>query len=434
MNAMGIDDSDLSSLRRHAWIGIASVIVVLGGLGAWAALTEIDGAVVTSGNIVVESYAKSVQHQDGGTIKEILVRNEDVVDAGQVLIRFDDTTAAASFAMVDGQYRQALAEEARLLAEIEGKANFAVPAELSEANDTVPLATQRKILAAQLAGRDGRVAQLREQVTQLEKQIEGLEIQRQASETQISILDRESKELASLLTQQLIEASRVNALAKDMAAEQGNRGRLVAAIAETRATIAERRLQMVQIENDSVSDALDQLQKVRQSIADLRPQRLAAGEKLSRTTVRAPQGGVVHESIVHTVGGVVAPGEVIMQIVPQNDVLLVSVRVDPMDVDQLAVGQKTIIRLSSFDQRSTPEVNGAIEAISPDYVQDRATGREYYTAQVDIDAGELARLPRTVRLRPGMPVQALVTTGSRTVLSYLIHPFVEEMNLALREE
>lgn len=434
MTATSIDNSDLSSLRRHGFVGIASVIAVLGGLGVWAALTEIDGAVVTTGNIVVESYAKSVQHQDGGTIKEILVRNEDVVEAGQVLVRLDDTTAAASFSMVDGQYRQALAEEARLLAEIEGKADFAAPPGLSDADDAISLVMQRKILAAQLAARDGRVAQLSEQVTQLEQQIEGLEIQREASETQIAILDRESKELAGLLAQQLVEASRVNALAKDMAAEQGNRGRLVAAIAETRATIAERRLQMEQIENDFVSEALDQLQKVRESIADLRPQRFAADEKLSRTTVRAPQAGIVHESIVHTVGGVVAPGEVIMQIVPQNDILLVSVRVDPMDVDQLAVGQKTIIRLSSFDQRSTPEVNGTIDAISPDYVQDRATGREYYTAQVDIDAGELARLPRTVRLRPGMPVQAFVTTGSRTVLSYLIHPFVEEMNLALREQ
>ena len=433
-----VDSSDLRSLSRHSWIGLLSIVVLSGGLGLWAANVEIAGAVVAGGTVVVQTYAKSVQHQEGGTVREILVHNEDAVQAGQLLVRLDDTALSANLAVIQAQLVEGLAQEARLSVEVGGGSAFVVPEELlptgSEPDVAGAIETQRQMLTTELADRDGHIAQLGEQITQLERQIEGFTIQKKAVETQIAIIQGEMADLGQLRDRQLIEASRVTTLGKSLAVQQGEQGRLIAAIAEAGATIAERRLQMEQVGTDFVSTALGDLQKARQAIVELRQQKRAALEKLGRTEIRAPQDGIVHESVVHTVGGVVGPGEVLMEIVPQSDVLMVDIRVDPMDIDSLAVRQQVVLRLSSFDQRRTPEINGSIEAISPDHVQDRASGREYYTARITIEKGELDRLPPDVRLRPGMPVQAFVTTENRSVLSYLLHPFIEELNLAFREQ
>ena len=428
---------DIASLRRHAVVGMIAVVGLFGGLTAWAAVTDIQGAVIAGGTLIVEGFSKQVQHPDGGIVAQIDVRNEDVVTEGQVLLRLDDTPIRASLGVVDAQRNEALIVEARLTAELARQAGFALPAELSaqgaEPAIASSFATQQQILTTRFEDNVGRMHQLDEQVAQLNHQIEGLDLQLASAQKQLDLLAERVADMQGLFDKNLVEAGPLSTLKLQLAAAEGEKGRLIAAIAQSRATIAEKQLQMEQIDTEFSQRALDELQRNRQVLAEATQQKVAAEDRLAHTIIRAPQAGIVHESVVHTVGGVVGAGQTLMMIVPQSDDLMVGIHIDPMDIEQIRPGQKVHLRFSSLDQRKTPEAWGQIEQISPDLVVEQQTGRRYYTADVRIDAAEKATLPAGIRLLPGMPVEAFVTTGERSVLDYLIHPFVAELQLTFRE-
>ncbi|MDB5562115.1 MAG: HlyD family secretion protein [Hyphomicrobiales bacterium] len=428
---------DLKSLSRHAVIAMAAIIGLFGGLIYWASTVDIAGAVIGQGTIAVESYAKRVQHQEGGIVKQILARNEDHVTAGQLLVVLDDTSISANLTIVQTQLHEAHAREARLVAEIDGNGTFAIPAELKESGADPQFArlisTEQRIMASRKATRDNRVAQLNEQIVQVERQIEGLALQQAAAEHRLRTLDKEFSDLGTLLKRGLVEASRVNTLDKDKASVEGELGSLIAATAQARASIAERRLQISQIEDDFLAQALADLQVTRRVIAEAEEQVRAMLDKQQRTEVRAPQAGIIHESSVHTVGGVIAPGETLMLVVPQDDKLVVNVRTSPTDIDKISVDQPVTIRLSSFDRSSTPELHALVSSISPDLTHDPVTGQSFYTTLVSIPEAERARLASNVKLMPGMPVEAFIKTEDRSVLSYLIHPFAERLTRVFRE-
>ncbi|MBL8599372.1 MAG: HlyD family type I secretion periplasmic adaptor subunit [Devosia sp.] len=428
---------DIASLKRHSVVGLLGVIGLFGGLTAWAAFTDIQGAVIAGGSLIVEGFSKQVQHADGGIVTEINVRNDDAVEEGQVLLRLDDTAIKASLAVVNAQRNEALVIETRLLAELAGESDFALPAELAPIKDDAEIAsryaTQQEILAARVRDQSGKVSQLNEQISQLDHQIEGLDIQLKAAEKQYEVIAARTADMEGLYAKNLVEAGQVSTLQLQLASAEGEKGRLIAAIAQTKATIAEKALQIEQITTEFTQRALDELQRTRQALAEATQQKVAAEDRVARTTIRAPQAGIVHESIVHTVGGVVGSGQTLMMIVPQSDDLLVGIHIDPMDIDQIQTGQRVHLRFSSLDQRKTPEAWGHIEQVSPDLVVEQQTGRRYYTANVRIEAEDKAKLPANIKLLPGMPVEAFVTTGERSVLDYLIHPFVAELQLAFRE-
>lgn len=430
--------SDLSSLNRHGWLGLLAVIGLLGGLTAWAALTEISGAIIASGTLMVESNAKRIQHADGGIVVELLVRNEDVVEAGQLLARLDHTTIAASLAISEAQLREAFAREARLTAEIEGKTT----ARLSQAaldmfaeQDLASLLMlEQQVLEARQATQTGRIAQLDEQIAQLSRQRDGLVLQQQALEEQIAIIETEIADFETLFAQRLVPASRGTALNKDLAAARGQLGQVAAAIAESDAAAAERALQVEQIRDEFLTSALAELQETRGLIVEGSQRRIAERDRLVRTEIRAPQSGVVHESALHTVGGVAAPGDTLMMIVPADDPLLVNVRVDPINIDKVHIGQEVVLRLPGLNPRTTPELFASVVRVAPDATVDVATGQQFYAARISIPDEELARLPEGVGLVPGMPVEAYIQIEERTVLSYLVSPFTEQIRRALREE
>ena len=428
---------DIKSLRRHSVIGLLGVVGLFGGLTAWAALTDIQGAVIAGGSLIVEGFSKQVQHADGGIVTEINVRNDDAVEEGQVLLRLDDTSIKAGLAVVNAQRNEGLVIEARLVAELAGKPDFTLPAELAPIKDDSEIAsrylTQQEILAARVRDQSGKVSQLNEQIAQLDHQIEGLEIQLKATEKQYDVIAARTADMEGLYAKNLVEAGQVSTLQLQLASAEGEKGRLNAAIAQTKATIAEKQLQIEQLNTEFTQRALDELQKTRQVLAEATQQKVAAEDRLARTTIRAPQAGIVHESIVHTIGGVVGSGQTLMMIVPQSDDLLVGIHIDPMDIDQIQPNQRVHLRFSSLDQRKTPEAWGHIEQVSPDLVVEQQTGRRYYTANVRIEAEGKAKLPANIKLLPGMPVEAFVTTGERSVLDYLVHPFVAELQLAFRE-
>lgn len=432
------ENTDISSLKRHGLVGLLVIFGLFGGLVFWASTVEIQGAVVASGTVVVESHAKSIQHRDGGIIKEIYVRDEDTVEQGQLLAVLDDTDISANLSIVQTQLHQALVKEARLVAEISSADTINLPKIITDQkqSDDISLliATEQKIFEARQVTRDRRVAQLSEQIVQISRQVDGQELQKAAVEKQLSILDNELTTLHKLYESQLVASNRITAFEKDVAEKEGELGQLISAISQARAMIAERRLQAAQIQDDFLATTLDELQETRRVIAEAQQQERSALDRISRINLKAPDAGVVHESILHTLGGVISPGETLMLLVPQDDELLIDVRISPIDIDKIFQDQEVTLRLSSFDQKTTPELKGNVTRIAPDKTQDKVTGEQYYTARVAISDAEMAKLPANAKLLPGMPIDAFATTQNRTVLSYLISPFVEQLNRALRED
>lgn len=429
---------DLPSLRRHGWCGLLAVFGLLGGMTAWAAITEISGAIIAPGVLMVQSNAKRVQHPDGGIVAALFAHNEEVVESGQLLVRLDQTAIAASLAISEAQLRDAFAREARLMAEIEDRKEATLSSAaltLFAGDEMAPLlALEQQVLGARQATRSGRIAQLEEQVVQLNRQREGLVLQQQALETQIAILETEIADFETLYAQRLIAVSRGTALNRDLASIRGQLGQVVATIAESDAAAAERALQIEQIRDEFLTSILAELQETRGLIAEASQRRIADNNRLARTEIRAPQAGVVHESVLHTIGGVAAAGETLMMIVPTDEPLLVNARIDPIDIDKVHSGQDVVLRLPGLNPRTTPELFATVSRVAPDATIDTMTGQQFYAARIAIADAELARLPDGVHLIPGMPVEAYVQIEDRTVLSYLVHPFVDQLRRAMREE
>lgn len=420
------------SLGHHSLFALAVVLLLVGGLGTWSALTNISGAIVAGGTLVVATGSQKVQHPEGGIVGEIFAHDEDHVTAGQILLRLDGTTVAASLAVVESQLREAYAQMARLYAESAGKTELVPPpaaGDLASGSEFASLMeAQRQLLEARAATRQQQVERLQSQITQLEGQSAAIAAQQTAAQGVLDILTKENEALTSLKKQALVDSQRLNAVRQQLVAQTGELGRLSASLAETNATIAERNLQIGQVGADFLAAVMTDLQTVRQTVAGLQQQRIAALDRLSRLEIRAPQSGVIHESIVHTVGGVVSAGDTLMLVVPEANGVLVDARLTQFDVDKVSPGQAVVLRFPSLDQRVTPELKGVVKSISPDIIRDPVTGQPYYSMRVAALPGEAEKLPEGTRLIPGMPVEAFAQLGERSVLSYLLHPVTEQLS------
>lgn len=425
------DDMLRKTVRNHLMFALFVAVFVVGGIGAWAALTEIAGAVVSSGTVVVESNIRQVQHREGGIVREIRVRDGDEVAAGELLLRLDDTVTRANLAVITKQLTELTAQEARLEAERDGLQEISWDEGRKEAMSDIERG-QEMLLNARRNSKDGRKNQLEEQIRQFNKQTQGLEAQVTAKDSEIELIADELVDLDKLLSKQLVSKSRVTALRREQARLQGEYGDLIAQIARTGESISERRIQILQIEEAYQAEVLEQLQEVRSRIAQLEEQKIAAEDQLTRVEILAPISGFVHQLAVHTIGGVMAPGETVMAIVPREDQLIVEAQVSPVNIDQMTPGQEARVRFPSFDQRTTPELKAQLLTVSPDLSQDERTGASYYTARLVIDDDELERLGDQA-LVPGMPVETFLQTDNRTVLSYLVKPVTDQIAHAMRE-
>jgi HlyD family secretion protein len=425
------------SVRRHSLFGVALVAVVGVGFGAWASTAEISGALIAPGSIVVESNVKKVQHPTGGVVGEVRARDGDVVHAGDVLVRLDDTVTRASLAIVNKTLDGLLARAARLEAEQSGADQVSFPATLlaraGEPEIRALLDSERKLFAVRSVGRNGQKAQLRERIAQLKEEIAGLGAQEKAKGREIELIEQELVGVRQLYGQQLVQLSRLTVLERDAARLTGEQAQFRSSRAQANGKISEIELQVIQIDKDLVSEVSKDLRETNDKIREFVERKVAAEDQLRRIDIRAPQDGVVLQSTVHTVGGVIAAGDAIMMIVPQTDSLSVEAKVNPQDIDQLRIGQRTLLRLSAFSQRTTPELNGVVTRISPDTTTDQRTGLTYYTIRISMPPEEIARLGE-VKLIPGMPVETFVQTGDRTLLSYLMKPLQDQLMRALREK
>jgi len=419
------------TVRNHLLFALVAAIAVVGGIGGWATFTEISGAVVSSGTVVVETSTKLVQHREGGIVRDIRVKTGDTVKAGDLLIRLDDTVTRANLAVITKQLAELTAQELRLEAERDDLGAIEWPEDRKNGLGDIERG-QQMLLEARRNSKEGRKNQLAEQIRQFNKQTEGLEAQVSAKVAEIELIDEELEDLDGLLDKQLVSKSRVTALRREKARLQGEYGDLIAQIARTKEAISERRIQILQIEESYRAEVLEQLQEARSRIAQLEEQKIAAEDELTRVDILAPRNGYVHQLSVHTIGGVIAPGETVMQIVPREDQLIVEAQVRPVDIGQMSPGQKARVRFPSFDQRTTPELNAELLTVSADLTEDERTGTSYYVARLVIDETELGKLGDKA-LVPGMPVETFLQTGERTVLSYLVKPITDQIAHALRE-
>ncbi len=426
-----------SSIRLHLIIGLAVVLVLAGGLGGWASTAEISGALIAPGSIVVDSNVKKVQHPTGGVVGELLVRDGDLVKAGDVVVRLDDTVTKASLAIVTKNLDGLLARAARLQAEQQGLEKIVFPSALrdraSDPDAKNIIASEAKLFEVRTTGRTGQKAQLRERITQLNEEIGGLMAQEKAKDQEIALVEKELAGVRTLYDQHLVQISRLTVLERDAARLNGERAQFIAQRAQAKGKITETELQIIQVDKDLVSDVSKDLRETNDKIGEFVERKVTAEDQLRRTDIRAPQDGMVLQSTVHTVGGVITAGDAIMMIVPQADALSVEAKVNPQDIDKLQIGQKTLLRLSAFNQRTTPELNGVVSRVSPDVTTDQRTGQSYYTIRVSMPADEIARLG-DAKLIPGMPVEAFVQTGDRTMMSYLIKPLSDQLMRAFREK
>ena len=427
-----------ASIRRHVIVGCALVAFLGVGLGGWASTAEISGALIAQGSLVVDSNVKKVQHPSGGVVGEVRVRDGDRVKAGDILIRLDETVTQANLAIVTKGLTGFYARKARLAAERDGADTVAVPRELADAIDDPSvkeaLASERKLFDLRRTARHGQKDQLHQRIQQLREQISGLTAQQDAKTKEMALIEKELGGVRDLWAKNLVPLNRLTSLQREEARLEGERGQLIAAAAEAKGKTAETELQILQLDQDLSSEVAKELRETDSKIGEYVERKVTAEDQLKRTEIRAPLAGVVFQSTANTVGGVItAGGDPIMLIVPEADTLLVEAKVEPRDIDQVQFGQPVVLRFSAFNMRTTPELNGTVARIAADTTNDPRTGQSYYIVRIAMTADEVGRLG-DVKLTPGMPAEAFIQTGERTMLSYLVKPLHDQLMRSFREK
>jgi HlyD family secretion protein len=420
------------AIRTHlagavAWIGL------LGGTAtAWSLVAPLDGAVVAPGSVVVESNVKKVQHPTGGVVGELNVKEGQHVTEGDVVVRLDETVTRANLGIVINELTTLRMRQARLIAERDNKSMLNIPADLAirAARDTI--ASEKQLLLSRLATRNGQKAQLTERVGQLRQEIKGTEEQRKSILIQQQVATEELTGLRGLQKKGLVAKPRVTALEREVARNDGTLGEINARSSQALGKITETELQILQLDKDQASEVAKDLRETETKIGEMTERRVSAEDQLRRIDIRAPISGTVHQLAVHTVGGVINQTEPLMLIVPGSDRLVVEIRINLQDIDQVRNGQTTRVRFPAFNQRTTPEIDGSLIRLAGDMTKEPQTGATYYTAAVQFSADELAKL-RGLRLIPGMPADAFIKTGERTMANYLLKPLADQMQRSMRE-
>jgi HlyD family secretion protein len=425
------------AIRRLNRAGFAVIVLLVGGVGAWAVFSELQGAVIALGTLVVESNSKKVQHPTGGIVGEILVKEGSHVEAGQIVMRLDDTVTRATLGMVQSQLDELKAREARLLAEREGDETLTFAVELvsrsQEAGVAASITGEKRLFESRKQVRTGQRAQLRERISQSNEEITGLIAQQEAKEREIKFVAEELVGVSHLYKQNLISIQRIMALKRDQARLEGERGQLIAGIARARAKITETELQIFQLDDGFISQVLKDLREAQGKIAELSERKTAAQDQLKRIDIRAPQSGIVNQLSVHTVGGVINSGETVMQIIPVTDKLLVEAKVAPQDIDQVAPNAMTTVRIMAGNQRTITDMVGEITHIGADLTREKEQPNQaYYLVRASIQEDQLQHL-ESFKLVPGMPAEIFIQTHQRTPLQYLLKPLREQISRTFRE-
>ena len=425
------------SFENELRMGLRILLVAIVVGGGWFVFVPLAGAVVVPGNLVVQSNVKSIQHPTGGVVAEIKVQNGSRVKASDLLVRLDKTQAETSLQVVDKQLDEMRAREARLIAERDDRDTIDFPKVLTRrsTDETVKslLASEETLFKARFSTRQSQKDLLQSRIKQLTEEISGLEAQIDSKAKQLELISSELTGVQDLYDKHLVPLTRLTSLQRDSARIEGERGQLISSIAETKSKIGEAQLQMVRTDQDFVSDVVKQLSEAQSKEAELVERSVAAHDLLDRIEIRAPTAGTVTQLSVHTIGGVIKAGETMMEIVPDTDDLQIEAHVQPKDIDHVKTGQKAFVRLTAFNQRTTPQVNGSVYYVSADIAHDQQSNTSSYTIRVVLPEDERRRL-NGQQLVPGMPAEVFVQTGSRSMMSYVFEPIREQMRRAFVEQ
>ena len=424
------------NVRTQLMTGFATVLLLVGGLGGWAATSSLAGAVLAAGTVVVDSNVKKVQHPTGGVVGEIRVRDGDRVAAGDLVMRLDEVITRANLGIVASQLNEFAVRQARLKAERDGSASVEIPRRLAdrqaEADIAEIIAGERALFASRSTARAGQKAQLGERISQLREEIGGVEAQQRAKANELELINRELGEIEKLWAKKLVPLSKLLSLKRDAARIEGERGQLIAAVAQARGKITETELQIIQVDHDMRTEVMKDLREIQAKNAELMERRVAAEDQLKRVDIRAPQSGVVHQLAVHTIGGVINPAEPIMLIVPERDALVIEAKIAPQDIDHVRPGQQAFIRFTAFNQRTTPEFRGEVMRVAADVTKEAQTNQAYFLSRIALSEPELKRLGH-LNLVPGMPAEVYIKTTERTAISYLLKPLSDQVAKAFTE-
>lgn len=426
------------ALGRPVMLGMVALVFGLGSFMTWASLAPLASAAIAPGTVVVESDRKTIQHHNGGIIQSINVREGDQVTEGQVLMHLDEADISSKVELLEAQYLALLAKEARLLAERGGKDKMTMPPALlalSQRPDYQDVVGgQQNILESGAQYLAGRIGILNQRIRQYEKSIASTTEQVVLAEEDLARAKIELKNVTDLFEKGYERKPRVVAMQRDVSALKTRLSELRAQISTAHQGIAEARLQIDDARNVNMNDVAENLRATQIQTAEVKERLANMRLQLTRLDILAPVAGVVLNLRYVTPGGVVSPGQAILDIVPENEVLLIDARVDPIDIDVVHQGMPAEVRLTVFQQRTTPTLKGTVKRVSADALIDRATGISYYTARIEIDAGELKNLQGGAKLYPGMPVEVIIVSGERTVLEYLLDPIVGSFSRAFREQ
>ncbi len=431
-------DDPLHASSRVLRLGVWSALAVFGVGGLWCATAPLDSAAVAPGQVVIHSSKKAIQHLEGGIVDAIYVHEGERVKAGQKLIRLHETASKAKLQAFKSQYFTARATETRLLAERDGKdiidlAAMPFAAATHSAAETEILKNQEQIFRARMAANRSQVEIVQQKIAQHRQQIRGLNDQVAAQTRQLALLQQEIGPVRRLLAKGYSSKPRLLNLEQRTEELFGARAQNQAAIAQTEQAIAEAELQIVNFRQQTMAETVKELKDTQLQISELDEQIRTSTDVLDRVGVVAPLDGYVTGLNVHTLGGVISPGETLMNIVPTGDRLIVEAQVAPNDIDLVRPGLIAHVRLSAYKTRHMPLVDGTVATVSADKITDPKTGAGYYTARIEVDAKQLAAL-KNVKLTPGMPTEVLIVTGSRTLLAYLFDPFSETLRKSFRED
>jgi epimerase transport system membrane fusion protein len=423
--------------RQLRIVGYAIVLAIFGGLGGWSAFAPIDSAALAPGIVTVQSYRKTVQHLEGGIVRRLSVEEGQQVSEGDVLIELEGTQFQAEMDVLRVQQLALQAEEARLLAERDGAPTVVYPEPAGLSSDDARVIEVRQgqdtLFAARRKAYAGEVSVLEQTVTQLEAQIDGLQSVIRSKRSLLDSYSAEIDDLRGLLEDGFADRQKLRELERNSVEQQGEVAELIATSAAAEARINESRLRILQVEREFQTAVATQLGEVQARLADINERLAGAADRVERALIRAPVSGRVLQLAVHTVGGVIAPGQPLLDIVPELELLVVEAQISPLDIDRVQAGLRARLRFSGFKRSRVPEVMGTVTSVSADRLEDANAGTSYYRARVELAPGQMELLDG-VELIPGMPVEAMINTGSRTLLGYLWEPVSESVTRSFRED
>ncbi|NGO52212.1 HlyD family type I secretion periplasmic adaptor subunit [Allomesorhizobium camelthorni] len=425
-------------LRLLAASAFAVVGVFVIGFGLWAIYAPLESAAIAAGAIEAESRRKTIQHLEGGIIGRILVADGDEVTAGQALIRLDDTRTRTTVQMLQMQLWEALALEARLLAEREGSETITFPEALTSAAQGDPslaetMAGQINIFDTRRRLQSSRISVIQQRKAQTRREIAALRFEVEAATKRAAIIKKELATVAPMVIKGLQTRGRLLHLEREQAEFDGRIGETLAQVSRAEQAVGESEAMILQLKSDHYTEIAQTLRDTQALIFQLLERIQAANDVLARTVVRAPEAGTITDLRIHTLGGVVVAGEPLMDLVPHQDRLIVLAQVKPEDIDLVRPGLEARVRLLSYKDRRVPPVEGVLTYVSADRFVDKETERAYYTAHVRINEAHLRELPE-VEIMPGMPAEVLIKTGQFTVAQYMLRPFLDSFNRAFRED